>query len=69
MTKLIKLRELERRLRKAGFEEVDYKKNSNHRKFRHPTGRMVTLPQHPDSDVIHGYMACRALRFIEEVAA
>jgi predicted RNA binding protein YcfA (HicA-like mRNA interferase family) len=67
MSKLIKLKELEQRLHKAGFEEVQ--SHSSHRKFRHPTGRMVTLPRHLSGDSVWGFMACRALRFIEEVVA
>ena len=42
---VLKPREVIRRLKKLGFEEV--RQTVSHKQFRHPDGRKTTVPVHP----------------------
>ena len=42
---VLKPREVIRRLKKLGFEEV--RQTGSHKQFRHPGGRRTTVPLHP----------------------
>ena len=46
--------QLIRALERAGFEAV--RQRGSHRRFRHPDGRMVTVPVHGSSDVGRGLL-------------
>jgi len=46
---VLKPREVEKKLRKVGFECIRQK--GSHRQYKHPDGRMTTVPFHRGQDI------------------
>ena len=54
MSKSMKFNEFKRLLASAGFQPI--KGNSKHLKYKHSSGAMFTLPNHPAKDVNKVYI-------------
>lgn len=50
----LKAGELVRALERAGFRKV--RQRGSHARFRHPDGRVVTVPIHPGQDIGRGLL-------------
>lgn len=61
----VSIRIVERRLREAGFTEG---RAGKHRRFHHPTGKVVQLPHTPHGDKLYGHWGVRLLRELDEFA-
>ena len=55
----MKVREAAKMLRGVGFEMTDHPR---HWRFKHPDGRVVTLPKSKKKD-IHGFMQQKILKY------
>jgi len=52
--RMLKAGEVIRALEKAGFTLI--RQRGSHARFRHPDGRVVTVPMHPSQDVGRGLL-------------
>ncbi|GAB4495011.1 MAG: type II toxin-antitoxin system HicA family toxin [Anaerolineales bacterium] len=55
LLRMVKAKEIIRALQKAGFEQV--RQRGSHARFKHPDGRVVSVPVHSAQDIGRGLLS------------